>query len=92
MEKRTAEVTTSSGFSCVVDLNRIASMELIDTLCEYQDGNVLALSKMLKIMFDEETKDRLYAHVRNESGLTPVEDIGREIIDILNGTKQGKNS
>jgi hypothetical protein len=47
---------------------------------------------MLKIMFDEETKDRLYAHVRNESGLTPVEDIGREIIDILNGTKQGKNS
>jgi hypothetical protein len=92
MEKRTAEITTSSGFSCVVDLNRIASMELIDALREYQGGNPVALSVMLDIVFDKETKARLYDHVRSEDGYTPIEKIGMEVIEIFNGTKQGKNS
>lgn len=92
MDKRTADVTTSSGFTCTLDLNRVASMNFVDAMADYQDGDILSLSRAVAIMFDKETKNRLYEHVRNGDGLVPLEDVAREIIEILNGAKQGKNS
>ena len=91
-EKRTVEITTSSGFQCVLDLNRIASMDFVDAMASYQDGDVLALSRAVSIMFDKDTKTRLYEHVRNEDGLVLIDDTAREIVEILNGAKAGKNS
>ena len=91
-EKKTAEITTSSGFTCSLDLNRIASMDFLDALQEYQDGNSIALSRVVSIMFDKETKSRLYEHVRNEEGLVLIDDTAKEILEILNGCKKGKNS
>ena len=93
VENKTAEVTTSSGFSCVLDLNRLDNMELFEEIAEFQkSSNIVALSNALGMILGEEVKKNLYDHLRTEDKRVPIEDLGRELTEILKAANQGKNS
>lgn len=92
-ENKTAEVTTSSGFSCELDLNRLDNMELFEEIATFQkSSNIVALSNALGMILGEEVKKNLYDHLRTEDGRVPIEDLGRELTEILKAANQGKNS
>lgn len=92
-ENKTAEVTTSSGFSCVLDLIRLDNMELFEEIAKFQkSSNIVSLSNALGMILGEEVKKVLYEHLRTEDGRVPIEDLGRELTEILKAANQGKNS
>lgn len=92
-ESKTADITTSSGFSCKLDLMRLDNMELFEEIAEFQkSSNVVALSRALAMVLGDEAKKVLYEHLRTEDGRVPIEDLGRELTEILKGVNAGKNS
>lgn len=86
------EITTKSGFTCEIDQKVMDSMELLDGLVEMTGGNPLALSTVCRLILGEETRARLYDHLRNEEGRVPVADVDRELTEIMQAMgNQGKN-
>ena len=84
---------TTSGFEFEVDRNAVNNMELVDALADASgDDDLLAVSRVCRLLLDKETKERLYDHVRNEEGRVPVELVSKEVMEIFAafGT-QGKN-
>ena len=92
--KKKADIITSSGFSCSMDISRLDNMELIDALTVFEEGksgSAKALSKALTLILGDD-KQRLYDHLRTEDGRVPLVDLARELNEIINGAKDGKNS
>lgn len=84
--------TTKTGFTFNINNEDMNNMELLDAICELEEGSELAISKVCNLMFNKEDKKRLYNHVRNSNGKVPIDKIGSEIIDIFqSGGKAGKN-
>ena len=85
--------TTKSGFEYDVPEDVFDDMELIDALADVTSGrNVLPLSVIVRKVFDEEQRKRLYDHVRDESGRVPTESIMDVILEIASESTDGKNS
>lgn len=82
---------TKSGFAFCIPEKRIRNMELLDALTELET-NGAALPEVLKLLLDDNAKQRLYDHVRDEDGTVPVEAVMTEIYDMLQNGKQAKNS
>lgn len=74
--------TTSTGFNFEVDENRFNNMEFLDALAE-SSGDALEFSRALNFIFDKDLKKRLYDHVRTDDDRVPVEDIDREVSEIM---------
>lgn len=89
--KKKADIITSSGFKCNLDANRLNNMELFDELASFQDGDARALSRVLTMLLGDEKK-KLYDHLRTEDGRVPIEDLARELTEIMKGVNEGKNS
>ena len=66
-------------------------MEVLDLLAEVSSGDntaaTLAVPKLIKKMFDEENKKRLYDRVRTDDGRVPIGDVTQELLKII--TAQG---
>lgn len=78
---------TASGFEFEIEDGVLDNMELLDAIAELEE-NPLKLTKVVKLLLGEETKERLYDHVRNEKGRVPAEALSTEVADIfklLNG-------
>ena len=82
---------TKSGFVYCIPEKRIQNMELLDALTELET-NGAALPEVLKLLLDDNAKQKLYDHVRDEDGTVPVEAVMTEIYDMLQNGKQAKNS
>ena len=73
---------TASGFEFEIEDGVLDNMELLDAIAELEE-NPLKLTKVVKLLLGEETKDRLYDHVRNEKGRVPAEALSTEVADIF---------
>lgn len=87
---------TKSGFEFEINESALDDFELFDLLAQADDGNGMAIPKVLRKMFDKETVKRLYDHLRTEKGNVPLQAINDEIVDIFHvigeSNKKAKNS
>lgn len=86
-------VTTKSGFQFETSENLGDNMELLEALAEMDAGNILAMSRICKIVLGEDGKKKLYDHLRTEDGRVPVGDAVNAIKEIFEAAgKKEKNS
>lgn len=87
------EITTKSGFKCKIDDVVLDDMELVDAMAKAQDEDPLQITVVVKKLLGEETKQKLYNHVRGKDGRVPVEATTNEIVEIFEALgDDGKNS
>ena len=85
--------TTKSGFKFEVDEDAVKSMEFID-LVNDMDEKPTMIGKVIKFMFGEDQKEKLYKHVRGDKKYTPAKDVNKEveeIFDLINEAPETKN-
>lgn len=84
---------TRSGFSFEVSKNIGNNMELLEALSDMSDKDLLAMSRVCKLVFGEKQKKALYDHLRTEDGRVPIESVNDAIKDVFEAAgKAGKNS
>ena len=76
--------TTSSGFDYSISDEAANDMELFDLFAE-ADQNPLVLPPLINRLLGPEQKKRLYDHLRDERGIVPIDKVGDELIEMLNG-------
>ncbi|WP_432334156.1 hypothetical protein [Coprococcus comes] len=83
---------TTSGFEYEIDGESLDDYELLEDLCELDNGKTAKTTSVLNRLLGKEQKDRLKEHLRTESGRVPVSKMMIEIGEIFNSVKEGKNS
>ncbi len=82
---------TSTGFIYSINENVLNNFELLELFAEV-DKNPLLLPKVLTMILGKDGKQALYDHVRLEDGTVPADKISNELLEIINGSKEVKNS
>lgn len=80
---------TKSGFKFEIDENQLKNYEFVELVAEV-DENEMLLPKLLKMLLGDQVED-LKNHIRDESGIVPIEKMVTEIKDIFENA-QVKNS
>lgn len=81
---------TSAGFTYEIDDQALNDMELLETISEV-DENIMALPKVIGKVLGARQKAAFYDFYRDESGRVPVDKVSAAFVEIMNGSKQGKN-
>lgn len=87
----TKKKKTSTGFVYSINENVLNNFELLDLFAEV-DENPLLLPKVLTMLLGKEGKQALYDHVRLEDGTVPADKISNELLEIMSGSPETKNS
>lgn len=87
----TKKKKTSTGFAYSINENALNNFELLDLFAEV-DENPLLLPKVIEMLLGKEGKQALYDHVRLEDGTVPADRISNELMEIINGNQEVKNS
>ncbi len=87
----TKKKKTSTGFVYSINENALNNFELLDLFAEV-DENPLLLPKVLTMLLGKEGKQALYDHVRLEDGTVPADKISNELLEIMSGSPETKNS
>lgn len=82
---------TKNGFAFGITDERADNMELIDALADIDDGNLLAVSKVLTLLLGPEQKKKMYDFVRTEDGIVSAQTVSEMIAEILATKKETKN-
>lgn len=82
---------TSTGFIYSINEHVLNNFELLELFAEV-DENPLLLPKVLTMILGKDGKKALYDHVRLEDGTVPADKISNELLEIINGSKEVKNS
>lgn len=82
---------TKNGFEFEITDERADNMELIDALADIDDGNLLAVSKVLTLLLGPEQKKKMYDFVRTEDGIVSAQTVSEMIVEILAAKKETKN-
>lgn len=82
---------TKNGFAFEIKDERADNMELIDALADIDDGNLLAVSKVLTLLLGPEQKKKMYDFVRTEDGIVSAQTVSEMIVEILAAKKETKN-
>ena len=82
---------TESGFEFEIDANKLDDWEILDQLSEMNDGNMLYAPKFVKKVLGEEQGKKLVEHCREKDGRVPTEKVIKEIFEIFESLKDGKN-
>lgn len=82
---------TKNGFAFEITGERADNMELIDALADIDDGNPLAVSKVLTLLLGPEQKKKMYDFVRTEDGIVSAQTVSEMIVEILAAKKETKN-
>lgn len=77
------QITTKSGFVCDIDPNVLDNAQMLDALAEFEGGNKLAYSRFCLHILGKETRTRLYDHLMTKDGRVPLEDVDREMSEIM---------
>lgn len=80
---------TNSGFKFEIDENQLKNYEFVELVAEV-DENELLMPKLLRLLLGEQV-EALKDHIRDESGIVPIEKMVTEIKDIFENA-QVKNS
>lgn len=82
---------TENGFKFEVDEERLDNMELVDALADFDEGNPLAVSKVVALLLGKDEKKKMYDFARTEKGVVPATVISKMILEILSAKKEVKN-
>ena len=82
---------TKNGFAFEITDERVDNMELIDAMADIDDGNILAVSKVLTLLLGPEQKKKMYDFVRTEDGIVSAQAVSEMIVEILAAKKETKN-
>lgn len=82
---------TKNGFAFEITDERVDNMEIIDALADIDDGNLLAVSKVLTLLLGPEQKKKMYDFVRTEDGIVSAQTVSEMIVEILAAKKETKN-
>ena len=74
---------TKSGFEYEVDESAADNMELIDALAEAAGDDMLAISRVCKMLLGKDMRKKLYDHVRAADGRVPIKNAVDEIMEIM---------
>lgn len=83
---------TKSGFEIELEESSLDNMELVDTLDEMNEGNPLAISRLVPLLLGKEGKKKLYDHLRTPDGRVPVAKVADALGELMNSFTAGKNS
>lgn len=83
---------TTSGFEYELDESALDDYELLEELCELDEGDTSKIISVLNRLLGNEQKERLKEHLRMENGRVPASKMMLEIGEIFNSVKEGKNS
>lgn len=79
--------TTQNGFEYEINEEVIRNIEVLDALSELDDGNLIALPKLVKLMLSKEDKKRLYTLCGNDT-----EVVLKTVMEIFENNGEAKNS
>lgn len=81
-----------NGFEFVVDDDALDNMELIDAMADAQEDNPAMFSKAVLILLGKDQRQKLYDHLRDESGRVPIEAVTNAFVEIFEALgDHGKN-
>ena len=83
---------TESGFSIELEESALDNMEVLDALSDLDEGNPLAMSRLVVKLLGKDGKKRLYDHLRTEDGLVPASAVESAIMELFQSIIAGKNS
>lgn len=84
--------TTSSGFYYEISDENLDDYELLETICEVDNGNNALIPKVAELVLGKDQINALKEHLRNENGRVKTTEMFREIMEIMKGNNDGKNS
>lgn len=82
---------TESGFDYEIDEEILDDYDLLELLCQIDEGETSLTIKMVDKLLGSEQKERLKDHVRTERGRVSAKRLIAEVMEIFNATKEGKN-
>ena len=85
-----AKITTSSGFVCEVDEESINDAFFFDDVRKMKRGDLTAMVDLCERLLGESGKDELLGHLKDDKGRAPMEDLEREITEIIQELKSVK--
>ena len=86
------EGTTKTGFHFSLEDDVMDNMELVEELAKAQENDPVAVSRIVTMVFGQEQKKALYAHLRNpENGNVPISAVSEAIAEIFRGSGNLKN-
>lgn len=83
---------TESGFSIELEESTLDNMEVLDALSDLDEGNPLAMSRLVVKLLGKDGKKRLYDHLRTEDGRVPASAVESTIMELFQSINAGKNS
>lgn len=78
--------TTKNGFEYEINEEVIRNIEVLDALSELDEGNLIALPKLVKLMLSKEDKKRLYKLCGNDT-----EVVLKTVMEIFENNGEAKN-
>lgn len=82
---------TTAGFEYTIDETTLDNMELLDALSDLENGDILAVSKVVTLLLGVEQKKRLYNFLRLDNGTVPVDAVSNAVVEILQANTTTKN-
>ena len=83
---------TESGFEYESDEGSLDDYELLEMLCQIDEGEIAPIFKMVNRLLGKEQKEKLMEHIRDQSGRVSATKMINETMGIINAIKEGKNS
>ncbi|MBR4743544.1 MAG: hypothetical protein IK082_05050 [Oscillospiraceae bacterium] len=80
-------MTLTNGFEVTVDENALHDWDVVETICEIDNGNSTKLPALFNAILGEKQKKALVAYQREKTGACTVEDMSGFLVEIFNALK-----
>lgn len=83
---------TESGFEFELEDEVLDDYELLESLCQIDNGDTSKTIKMIDMLLGEDQKEKLKEHVRAGGKRVSAKKLISEVMGIFNAVQEGKNS
>lgn len=83
---------TESGFVFEIEEEVLDDYELLEALCQIDEGDASKTIKMVDMLLGKEQKEKLKEHVRAGGKRVSAKKLIAEVMGIFNAVNEGKNS
>lgn len=83
---------TESGFEYQLDDDMMDDYELLEILCDIDNGNTALVTKAARLILGDAQLEALKSHLRGSGKRVPASKMIAEVTQIINGNSTGKNS
>ena len=73
----------TNGFEVQVDEQTLHDWEVVELICELENGNSTKLPALVAAILGEDQKKGLVAHIKAEKGRCTVEDMAAAMVEIF---------